>query len=366
MEERIVVLLHHGLGDVMMSRKLIINLRTVFLNNEIVLVVKSLVEKNFLDLLGLDCNFKIIVLDYDGTYISKAFLLFKFVALRWQNIKVLLAVHSSSQFFGNLLAKIIRARISIGPQGGMGYTRTVQWGSFHKKDYYFEFLSIYAKYFVSHSSLKYKITEAMLFKDNYVDLFPKKYRFIVNFKYIIITPGTSPYDTHKRWPIFNFVSLVGRMLEETQLHIVLMGTKTDSAALNIIAAEYINESRVIIVDDLKIRDALFIISRCGALVSACTSALHMGDLVGAKMVSLYGPTNYSVTGPTSNNNRIVRVGYSCSPCFREQFTAGCGLPRCMLDIRVDDVMIEINKVFKNDIIPSYPHLITTDSKSFRK
>ena len=53
MERRVAVLLHHGLGDVIMSRKLIDNIRSFFVNEKIKLVVKSNVEKKFLDRLAV-------------------------------------------------------------------------------------------------------------------------------------------------------------------------------------------------------------------------------------------------------------------------------------------------------------------------
>jgi ADP-heptose:LPS heptosyltransferase len=366
MEGMIVVLLHHGLGDVMMSRKLLLNLRSVFLDFQIILVVKSSVEKEFIEFLALDGNFKLIVLGYNGSYLSKAKSVMKLASLRWQNVKVLFAVHSTNGFFGNVLSNLIGARTSIGPEGGKGYTRTVELGSLHKIDYYLEFLSTYLSGIVNSSDQIMNMLEPVVFNNNYLHYFPKKYINIFNYEYVIIVPGTSPLDTHKRWPVVNFVSLVSKLLVETSKNIVLLGTRADSDVLNSVGHVYLENSRVTRVDDLSIRDALFLISRSEVLISACTSALHMGDLVGIRMVSIYGPTNYSFTGPTSKQNRILRLGYSCSPCFREQFTKGCNLPRCMVDITVNRVMIEINKTLNNEDVPSYPRLITTNSKVFKK
>lgn len=365
MERRVVVLLHHGLGDVIMSRKLITNLRYYLKDEKIILVVKSKVEMFFLKTLCLDSKFEIVVLNYSGTFISKVRLFLKFFSLRLNKIDILFAVHSTNNMLGNIFSKMLRAKISIGPEGGKYYSKTLKSRNLHKKDYYLGFLLTYLESFRNYRDIEFKEAEVVKFKDNYIKIFPSKYRPLLNNSYIIISPGTSVFDVHKRWPSENFISLIREILNKTKCQIIILGTISDNQVIDSIYNNFMQNSRVFRVNDLSIKNAMFLISKSKVLVSACTSSLHMADCVLANTICLYGPTNYSITGPISKKNRIVRLGYSCSPCFRDNFTLGCGTPRCMTDIKVDDVMDALTETMMNKEIPTYPKIFTTKSKQFQ-
>lgn len=366
MERNVAVLLHHGLGDVIMSRKLIFNLRNFFTEARIILIVKSNVERKFLETFDIDDKFEIVVLNYTGTLKSKVQVLLRFFSLGFQKLDVLLAVHSSNKVLGNIFSKLMRAKVSIGPTGGKYYSETVNNRDRHKEDYYASFLTSYFNRFKKSNKTEIVSAPPLIFEDKYLDVFPKKYEFVITSEYIVISPGTSPFDTHKRWPSKNYVELIKKLIQHGKFIIVLLGTKSDNDVLNSVYSSFADENQVIIINDLSIKDALFFISNSKLLISACTSSLHMAATVDANMVSIYGPTNYSITGPVSLKNRVVRIGYSCSPCFSDNFKSGCGTPKCMTDIKVGQVYQAVQDSLSGKAVPEYRVLSTTTAKKFTK
>jgi ADP-heptose:LPS heptosyltransferase len=364
-KKKIIILLHHGLGDVIMSQKLIRNVGDFFKKSLIFLVVKSNVEKSFLDTLKLDDNFQIVVLNYTGTFKSKVSLSLKFFSIGLKKTDVLLAAHSTNKMLGNIFSKILRSKISIGPEGGKYYSETTRKSDLHKTDYYLDFLLTYIEKYNNKFNLEIKDSKNVNFGISDIENFPNDYKFILNSNYIIISPGTSPFDTHKRWPSEKYIYLIREIFKNFKIKIVLLGSKADNEVLDSIFSQFVDTDDVIKINDLPIKYSMFLISKSKVIISACTSSLHMASAVGANMLSLYGPTNYSITGPASEKNRIVRLGYSCSPCFRDRFTSGCGTPRCMTDIKVDQVMTALTESMMNKEIPDYPKIKTTNSKRFQ-
>lgn len=362
MAKKVALLLHHGLGDVMMARKLLTNCCHFFSEDKIYIIVKSNIEKQFIILLNLTIDYEIIVLKYTGSFKSKISIFPRFLSLRYYEFDVLLAIHSTSNILGNIFSKLIGAKISIGPKEGKGYTQIISNDVVHKQDYYLSFLEEYLKL------LKFQAVEIIsnsLLKQNTIN-FPGKYKLILLTKFLIISPGTSPYDTHKRWESNKFSSLIELLLSEFDLNIILLGSKADKETLTTVYKEHEINKRVFLVDDLSIKDAIILIEHSCLLIAACTSALHMGDLVDSNMVSIYGPTNYSITGPVSSKNRIVRKNYSCSPCFSATFTRGCDTPKCMLDISVKEVYEACSLSLNNEFVPVYKILESTNAKYFKE
>lgn len=361
MGRRVAVLLHHGLGDVIMSHKLIRNLESYFAEDHVTLIVKSGVEKKFLDLLNLNENVEIVVLNYTGTFKSKVSIMLRFFSLGLKKFDLLLAAHSSNKRLGNIFSRLINAKVSIGPKSGKHYNATAENRDQHKQEYYMSFLETYWERF--ESDRKHQFLEQQPIQLSVND-FPSKYSSIIEGDYLIISPGTSPFDTHKRWSKENYISLIQEILEKYNHKIILLGTKSDNEVLNAIYETYEENNRVQIVNDLSIKHAMHFMSKSNVIISACTSSLHMAALVDASMVSIYGPTNYSITGPVSRKNRIVRMGYACSPCFRDSFQSGCGTPKCMTDISVKSVYSAVEKSLEDEPWQTYPDIATTSAKKF--
>jgi ADP-heptose:LPS heptosyltransferase len=71
--------------------------------------------------------------------------------------------------------------------------------------------------------------------------------------------------------------------------------------------------------------------------------VHMAVALGRRTISIYGPTDPAIYGPTPKPGQqavVIRRGLACSPCYNLLATAECphGQPSCMIDVTVGEVL----------------------------
>ena len=271
----------------------------------------------------------------------------------------LLSIHASNTLVGNLFSLLIGSKIRIGPPESLFYSYKIDkmYGQ-HKQDYYFNFVRKFAE-------IKSKEHLELVKSIKINKIKPNKYNIGLEAKeYIIITPGSSPFDAFKRWSEKKYIKLILMLLKKTKFNIVILGTKSDHPIMLPIYLDFKKEYRVKFVDNFTLSESFHLISNCYLLISACTSSLHIGSLYDINMVSIYGPTNPLFTGPISKKNRVVSMDYKCSPvyskeyfndycaCYRNSFNKGSSSMKCIDDISVQKVYNAVkNFIDKKDIIP---------------
>jgi lipopolysaccharide heptosyltransferase I len=105
---------------------------------------------------------------------------------------------------------------------------------------------------------------------------------------------------------------------------------------------------------LKILTALY--ERADLVISTDTGPMHIAAAAGTPVVALFGPTAPWRTGPYGKQHQVLRIGISCSPCFKRQ----CSLPedrkkRCMKEISVELVVDAALKILLSNPIPANRH-----------
>lgn len=89
-----------------------------------------------------------------------------------------------------------------------------------------------------------------------------------------------------------------------------------------------------------LREAVGIISRARVCVGPDTGLMHLAAAVGTPVVSLWGATNPSRTGPYGYDDFVIRGQAPCSPCYR----ARCPIGRiCMQSIEVEEILRMVAK-----------------------
>ena len=86
------------------------------------------------------------------------------------------------------------------------------------------------------------------------------------------------------------------------------------------------------------------LARCDLVISGDSGPLHMAVALGRPTVSIYGPTDPAIYGPTPAPGQqavVLRRGLACSPCYNLLATAECphGQPSCMIDVTVGRVYV---------------------------
>ena len=354
----VVASIHHGLGDVVMAVPTLVGMERKCGNRlTLTLLVKSGVEEKVLQLIPWKEKPTIISLGHQGRWNHRQILRTAW-RLRLAHPDVYLAIHSAPSFSTSVFAHILGAKLSVGPGGRRffsGFRNCVVPGpTQHKVQYYHEFASL-----AGLSNEPATLNEIVL-SDSAQSKTKKVLQKLGGAqRHVILVPGSSGIETHKRWSLEKWRKLMMDVLEnDASLGVILLGSPSERPLLDNVLGES-SLSRIQIVSQGRIDVAASIIQKASCLVTCCTGPGHLAALLGTPLVTIYGPTNPSITGPYTKSMRVVRLGMECSPCYRQGFETGCGEPFCMSDISVDRVLQEVFNVLQGERFPEIPVIRST-------
>lgn len=89
---------------------------------------------------------------------------------------------------------------------------------------------------------------------------------------------------------------------------------------------------------LSIMETAKVISQVDLLVATDTGNMHIADIIGVPLISLFGSTLVSKNGPVGERSVVVASTISCAPCFETGLFFSCTHNECMRSITVGDVM----------------------------
>lgn len=153
---------------------------------------------------------------------------------------------------------------------------------------------------------------------------------------VAIAPGS--IQPHKRWPLRNFAELVRRLLVEGgNLQMVVVGTGQDRALGD--ALVQVERTRIGNVAGLTtVAQIAALLARCALLVGNDGGAMHLGDAMGIKVVSIVPGLEYpNSIEPWHNQDLVVRHPVECAPCYSFE-SCPVGHNRCMMELPVERVL----------------------------
>jgi len=139
----------------------------------------------------------------------------------------------------------------------------------------------------------------------------------------------------KLWPLKKFSDLC-RRLKEKGYKVLLIGSKNERDYLSRI------ENGVNLSGLFSLKELIYLYSKTDAVISLDTGTMHIAVMAGAKVISLFGPTDPKRTGPYGKNSYVIRAEVSCSPCFKKR----CEKMECMDKIEVDMVINKLEEVLQ--------------------
>ena len=151
--------------------------------------------------------------------------------------------------------------------------------------------------------------------------------------YLGLCPGAE-YGPAKRWLPERFAEAAAAISEKTKAKWVLLGTKSDQAIGETIAAS-LGENCVNRIGRTTLDELITQLRECRALLSNDTGTMHLAALLGVPVVAVFGSTEPALTGPLGNGHVIVRHHVECSPCFLRE----CPIDfRCMKEVTTQQVV----------------------------
>jgi len=154
---------------------------------------------------------------------------------------------------------------------------------------------------------------------------------LVDRPHVVFGPGAA-YGPAKRWPSERFVTL-GRRFTERGLAVLVCGAAEDRSLAQAMASE-MGPGAQSVAGQTSLEEQLALCATARVTVSNDSGLAHLAAASGAPTVVIFGSTSSAWTAPLGPRVVVVQRAPVCSPCFRR--TCGIGY-RCLAAITVDEV-----------------------------
>jgi ADP-heptose:LPS heptosyltransferase len=153
----------------------------------------------------------------------------------------------------------------------------------------------------------------------------------------------------KCWP--HWEKLILRLLNETELNLVFIGSPAEEANYKIIEATIrTNYAEKLsrchnLMKNLSIAEMTDVIRRGDLFVGVDSGPLHIADSMNKKVCGLYGPTSTISWGLLSDKATVFQNKIACSPCYKDNayFPPCHNQHRCMEELEVNPVFIKLTE-----------------------
>lgn len=354
MSQRVGIVVHHGLGDVISA------LPAIFAADNLTgpgghfeIVVKSPLEACLFDAIGWQATRRIHCLSGGPRWSRLLRMLRVAWKLRCARLDILVMPHMTSVWFAWLLKLLVAAPRTVVP----GDEVANPWGAVfpHPGEHKTE---LFARFFMKAGL---PIAERDL---RFPGLEPAEPARDSDALRIVLAPAVGTItEQHKAWPEASFAKLAERIADRwPNAAIELFAAPTERAVLDRVLAQISSECRVRVKLLAPATPVLAARSLAGAscVVTACSGASHLAAWADVPIVGLYGPTNPGFTGPFSQRFYPIRLGWQCSPCYRPGFVSGCADAGCMKSISADMACDAVAAALAGAPTPSCREIRTTN------
>lgn len=158
--------------------------------------------------------------------------------------------------------------------------------------------------------------------------------------YVVLAPGGAANVKEemesRRWPMEHFAALAGMLLGAGS-RVVLVGSGSDAAiAARILAAQ---PAVIDLTDRTTLTEAAAILKRSQLVVCNDSGLMHLASAVGARVISIFGPTHPGEKKPLNEGSVAVwkGEGLECSPCYHDGEFPKCDHVSCLKKITPQEI-----------------------------
>jgi ADP-heptose:LPS heptosyltransferase len=168
-------------------------------------------------------------------------------------------------------------------------------------------------------------------------------QFGIKNNYIVICPTNSKfkkknYRGYRAWPVSNWISLIKKIIQKTELDIVITGIENER---DFIKQINLDSKRIHhLCGRTDIPDMFEVMKKSECVIANDSGSVHVAGVSCKKVISLHGPTPFSETGPYGNSrNKIIEanINLNCSPCYNTDAIKKCKSNRCMIELSPEKV-----------------------------
>lgn len=350
---KIIVEIHHGIGDVVQIIPLINNLRKNYNDAKISVIVASKVHAEILECTGLVDNY--YILNIRKMNLIEMINFIKEIRKEKYDIGFLSPI--SNARLGAILLFFLDCEYRVGEvvdnkKYFINHNITIKADrTLHRVDRNLNLLKaaniqIYDPY------------PHMKINDNLVRQAKQKLEYFnKDIKTIGICIGTNPVEQRKgfkripyeakKWELNNYINLIKKLSKK--YNIILIGGKKERIELEPYLYMIVNNNRVAnFIDKTTIIESAALLNECDLIIGADTGMLHIGDALGRKTLTIFGPTDPNLVGPYSKKSNNITLNIDCQYCYESNKVFECTDRKCLKNITVDNIFNYVLEVFNEN------------------
>lgn len=159
-------------------------------------------------------------------------------------------------------------------------------------------------------------------------------------KLVVIHPGTSRFGAYKQWTDRGYRELARRIVIELGAGVIFTWSGRERGHVERLADLLPPQVKVSFETDLM--DLAALCKRAALFVGADTGPGHLASLVGAPVVSIFGPKEPGIYRPYFSPCWVVERELWCRPCISRT----CSAPVCLSDITVSQVFAAVLRALR--------------------
>lgn len=154
-----------------------------------------------------------------------------------------------------------------------------------------------------------------------------------------------PYEA-KKWDLNNYINLIDKLKDK--VNIILLGGKKEEEELKEVVDSVENSSVLLnLINKTTVIESISLINECDLVVGGDTGMLHVADALGKNTLTIFGPTNPKIVGPYSERSNNVTLNLDCQYCYGTETLFECTDRKCLKKISVEDIYGKILGILKN-------------------
>jgi len=140
----------------------------------------------------------------------------------------------------------------------------------------------------------------------------------------------------RRWPAAHFVETCRNIMRDTDLHMLILGSRDEMELCSGIASTLPGSRATSLAGNTDLPGLAAALSLCEITLTNDTGPMHISAALGIPTVSIWGSTEPRRTGPYGQERWIIQTDMPCRACYKKKCAT---MPSaCMADIQPSRVL----------------------------
>ena len=137
----------------------------------------------------------------------------------------------------------------------------------------------------------------------------------------------------KRWPARHWASLARLLADQLGAVVILTGAPNEAPLAGDVE-RMAGRPLLNLCGQTSLAELKALLAECDLVISGDSGPMHIACALRRPVIALHGPTDPAISGPTTPDAVVLRLGLWCSPCYDASATAECrfGNPVCMKEL----------------------------------